>query len=433
MYISELEIRNFRNFEKADFKFNPRFTVFIGNNGLGKTAVLKAVQVGLGAILQSIPTLPSRPTFRRQFKKEEQFKAWSELTKSLEVNPENTRLTIKLEIDPTDFPKYQYTNEYYPAQNGITKINWIREYMGARETSHNKMHSLWAIRYGEYLYDAYKNGESVLPVIVSFNTGRVKDEIKKIGKVWLKMSRLERGYYSSLNDTVNFESVNTWLHNYDGSIEADDEFSGTREAFYNALTTAFGSYLKDIKYNRKFEELMLTLDFGDGEKVRMKPLSMCSEGIIGFTQMVAEIAYRCVMLNGRVHGLESVNRSNGVVLIDEIDMLLHPNWQRHVVSDLMRAFPKIQFIATTHSPFIVQSLESDQLWNLDEPVEAKPNMLNLNNVATAVMDVESEFSITNQKKFEEIMDAALNEIPSADPYARAIAELYTAAKNGGQS
>ena len=53
--------------------------------------------------------------------------------------------------------------------------------------------------------------------------------------------------------------------------------------------------------------------------------------------------------------------TGGVVLIDELDFHLHPNWQRRIVGDLTSLFPMLQFVATTHSPFIVQSLDGQGL------------------------------------------------------------------------
>jgi AAA domain, putative AbiEii toxin, Type IV TA system len=64
-------------------------------------------------------------------------------------------------------------------------------------------------------------------------------------------------------------------------------------------------------------------------------------------------------------GEDVAQNVDGVVLIDEIDLHLHPRWQRRVVSDLRAAFPRVQFIATTHSPFVVQSMGADEVINLD--------------------------------------------------------------------
>ena len=62
---------------------------------------------------------------------------------------------------------------------------------------------------------------------------------------------------------------------------------------------------------------------------------------------------------------EVLQQTPGLVLIDEIDAHLHPRWQRRVVSDLKRTFPLIQFVCTSHSPFIIQSLEAGELRTLD--------------------------------------------------------------------
>ena len=62
---------------------------------------------------------------------------------------------------------------------------------------------------------------------------------------------------------------------------------------------------------------------------------------------------------------EVLKRTPGLVLIDEIDAHLHPKWQRRVVDDLKATFPAIQFVCTSHSPFIIQSLEDGELRTLD--------------------------------------------------------------------
>ena len=85
--------------------------------------------------------------------------------------------------------------------------------------------------------------------------------------------------------------------------------------------------------------------------------------------MVTDMALRCVSLNSYL-GENSILETTGFVLIDGIDLNLHPKWQKVIVSDLKTAFPNIQFIATTHSPFIVQSLAAYEIINLDGQVLA---------------------------------------------------------------
>jgi predicted ATP-binding protein involved in virulence len=79
---------------------------------------------------------------------------------------------------------------------------------------------------------------------------------------------------------------------------------------------------------------------------------------------VAEIAHRCIELNGFL-GEKAVRMTPGLVMIDELDLYLHPRWQKHILEDLQRAFPLIQFIVSSHSPFIIQSVRSRNLITLD--------------------------------------------------------------------
>ena len=85
------------------------------------------------------------------------------------------------------------------------------------------------------------------------------------------------------------------------------------------------------------------------------PFHLLSDGVRSTLAMVMEIAYRAYLLNPHL-GAEAPLQTAGVVLIDEIDLHLHPEWQRRIANDLRRAFPNLQFIATTHAPLIVSSL-----------------------------------------------------------------------------
>ena len=77
--------------------------------------------------------------------------------------------------------------------------------------------------------------------------------------------------------------------------------------------------------------------------------------------VIADIAKRLSMANP-----DSLNplEEEAVILIDELDLHLHPKWQKEIVADLKRTFPNSQFIVSTHSPFIVQSLDADELFDI---------------------------------------------------------------------
>lgn len=94
----------------------------------------------------------------------------------------------------------------------------------------------------------------------------------------------------------------------------------------------------------------------------------------------------------------------GVVLIDEIDLHLHPKWQRRVVDDLKKTFTKIQFVATTHSPFIIQSLREGELINLDKPTATEEyENKSIEDITEYVMGVDIP---QRSERYQKMMEAA---------------------------
>ena len=91
--------------------------------------------------------------------------------------------------------------------------------------------------------------------------------------------------------------------------------------------------------------------------------SELSDGYHVFIALVADIARRAVMLN-QFDGADAPARVEGVVLIDEIDLHLHPRWQRVALPRLRKVFPKLQFVVTTHSPQVLSSAENRQVRRL---------------------------------------------------------------------
>lgn len=104
---------------------------------------------------------------------------------------------------------------------------------------------------------------------------------------------------------------------------------------------------------------------GNGENLRIEQLSGGYKAVLS---MVADIAKRLAMANPNS---KNPLQEEAVILIDELDLHLHPRWQKSIVSDLKRTFPNCQFIVTTHSPFIVQSLTKEEIINIEKDNESK--------------------------------------------------------------
>ena len=92
MRIDALKIRNFRGFEDEYFSFDPEMTVVVGNNTTGKTTLLKAIQVALGAYLKSLRSLPTDKAYSLNFALRDQFRRYDDVRKDFVANPEPTRI-----------------------------------------------------------------------------------------------------------------------------------------------------------------------------------------------------------------------------------------------------------------------------------------------------------------------------------------------------
>ena len=365
MYIRELQAYKFRNFEDEKFIFNTQFTVVIGDNGMGKSSLIHALQAALGAYLQCLP-IPASRVYRRQIKPGEIRVTWDSILKEYTSSKENTCIFSKAVLNDTE-------------------VEWRRVMLNKRTTSHNRLDTGQLIDAVDDLLKLRDEKKNIaLPVIANFSTVRAATQQRKGAKAQTKRSRLEKGYLAALSDNSDFEGLIEWLHNYDGNLKHQKEFSGTKEAIFNAITTAI-PFLTDVEYNSYYKELEAVVTINEKNSGKITHSNM-SDGLKAMLNLVSELAFRCVILNGFL-GADSVVQSKGVVLIDELDMHLHPTWQKRVVGDLKKAFPNIQFIVTTHSPFIVQSLSKKELQNLDFMTPENPSDMTLNKVVTDVMGV----------------------------------------------
>ena len=385
MYISKLHLKNFRNVAEATFRFRRNFTVVIGVNGKGKSTILQGLRIASGAFLLGIPEVKSR-----------------------HIQDEEIRLKQETTYLASQTPVLVEATGMVSDENEIT---WRRRIpTGKRKTTSSaedvgQIRELGLRKYEQMLAGGENGDHLDLPVIAFFGTSRVHGAARKRGS---RIGRqiFKEGYhdwFEMKSSTFGFEE---FLGSFEVLSEENREHSEGKEVLLNTILKANPQYLKRVAWAN--DELWLHVEM-EGETSSTMPLSLHSDGVRTYTEMVAELAYRCIVLNG-YKGANAVSDTKGVVLIDELDIHLHPSWQKHVVDDLQAAFPKIQFIATTHSPFIVQSLSEDELINLDYEGSVNPSSLSLEDVAEEIMGVESAFSIESEtleslsKNYLEVLD-----------------------------
>ena len=376
MKIHELEVINFRDFEHQTFHFPEQFTVLIGDNGTGKTAILDALAIGAGCL----------------------FSGFDEVSKlhRLIRDDEVRRVSYAMGEIPTVEPQYPVSISCSGLVGGY-EITWKQILEKVDEDNRHSLNSFEILNVSKQLQEKVRKGDSVvLPMVACYGTGRLWLQKKKQSVEPMKPSSRMLGYVDCLDPESNHQALQRWFQRMEGAALQRRESFGVLDAVKNAIANCI-YYCESVNYD--FLEAEISTTFKDG---RILPFRMLSDGIRSMLGMVADIAYRAAVLNPQL-GSEAAQKTPGIVLIDEIDLHLHPKWQRRVIDDLKAAFPAIQFVATTHSPFIVQSLREGELINLDPQPPAEYHDKSIEDIAENVMGVELP---QKSERYLEMMKAA---------------------------
>ncbi|ACK64714.1 SMC domain protein [Rippkaea orientalis PCC 8801] len=397
MKIDQLEVENFRGFKKEVFKLSEQFTVFIGDNCTGKTAVLDALAIGIGSLFLGFTNVDSRHIKDDEVHRISYIKGE---TYTLEAQYP-VRISCRWFLD----------NNYTDLLSNILFISWSRELTkkGGRTT---RTDATDLINFSKKLQQKVDQGEDIiLPVIAYYGTARLWVQKKQKAVETLKPGSRMRGYIDCLDSASNEKLMLRWFKTMEiAEIQRKEPIKvlrAVKEAVANCV-----DYWNTVSYDILQDDLIITSKNGES-----LPFRMLSDGVRNMLAMVADIAYRSAVLNPHLEERAAIE-TPGIVLIDEIDLHLHPKWQRKVVNDLRNTFPKIQFIATTHSPFIIQSLKDGELINLDKPEEIEEyENKSIEDIGENVMGIEN---IQRSEKYQEMMRVAeeyykvLQEAKSAD-------------------
>lgn len=135
------------------------------------------------------------------------------------------------------------------------------------------------------------------------------------------------------------------------------------EAFKKMVTT----FMKNISNLEKMPEIYYSSQLEQmvyrEENINL-PVSNLSAGYQSLLWMVMNLSYRLALLNPEYAG--ELQNMQGIVLIDEIDMHLHPKWQWNIIKALEETFPGMQFLVATHSPIVISSCKSERMLMVTE-------------------------------------------------------------------
>lgn len=334
MFLKSIKISNFRAIDNVEIKFEKGFNILIGDNGVGKTSILEAISVALGGFLAGIDGI-----YTKHFTIDE-IRCVSEL---LGQGSYNIRHITPIQVDCD----VELDGENY---------NWTR-----RKSSIKSSRSIVEPRdICKKASQLSENPNGILPVLNYQSVSRMWAQKRERTENIFKKDNFSRnvGYIDCLSQESNVKLLLNWCRRMEQISWQENQKIAEYEAVKNALAK-FMSIMNDtdvnrVLYDKKQEELMYK------DKDKILPIRFLSAGYQSLIWMVLEIAYRMAVLNPNLL-IDVTNKTTGIVLIDELDLHLHPKWQWKVVKALKETFPNLQFIATTHSPIILASCKNERV------------------------------------------------------------------------
>jgi predicted ATP-binding protein involved in virulence len=386
---------------------NPsKVTAFVGSNGTGKTSVLQALATSLSWFTARLRTEKS---------------SGNQLSEDFIFNAANA-CAIKIDISDSLWSS---------AHSNGSETGHIFQWTLAKTRKGRKVHYPSQLNDCTQLANHYRNAlsnndQTSLPLIAFYPVERSVLDIPLKIKTKHTFLQLD-GYDNSLNHGIDFRRFFEWFREREDSENesgiSEDLLSEMRQKLeinqdvwqqlkqlqasakdrqLTAVRTAmrqFMPHMENLRVRRR-PRLHMAID-KNGETLNVAQLSQGEKSLMA---LVGDIARRLAMLNP---ALDNPLTGDGIILIDEVDLHLHPSWQRSLIDRLTQTFPNCQFVITTHSPLVISDCKDVLVYTLTNgKLQEIPSQYgqDANTVLLDVMDT----SIRNPEieiKLNDLLDA----------------------------
>ena len=358
MRVSRLKLANLRVIEEAEFRFRPGFNVVAGINGVGKTSVLDAMKVCLSAIVRQANGMRYRT---RSFSPDD-----------VRVGAE--ALTVECEVKLDD-ATYIYL-VHSPCESSVSGK---KESGGSWAPGHAAPARAGFVGDAPFCSAAPPNGR---PLAMSFATRRAHATTRK------PSNRVAAGGITAACSGA-FTDRPLLLGEFAAWLRAQRAMAAERPAagyVLEAFRAAVSRFLPEHTGLRIDSDAPLNLLI-DRNDIPLR-VAQLSDGERGVLAMVLDLTRRLAQANPEMR--DPAAEAEAVVLIDEIELHLHPAWQRRIGRNLTKTFPKCQFIATTHSPQVIGEVQHDCIHIIADGEVYSP---------------DHSFGVDSSRILEEIMEA----------------------------
>jgi len=330
MRVTKLKISNLRAIEAAEFKFQPGFNLIVGVNGVGKTSILDALGVCLSAVV----------------KQTNQLRMTVGVFTVDDIRVGTNALNVECGVD-LDSVEYSYL------------IHKLREasVLQKKKTGMPREHVIETPDKATFIGKppTSVNGKETggRPLAVLFSTNRAVPSERAPSKA-IAAGGVAAAFADALaNRELRLGEFASWMRVQVTLRGESTTASQALSAFQNAVARFLPGYVNLHIEDTDNPKLLIDRDH---VTIAVRKLS---DGERGTLALVLDLTRRLAQANPSM--TDPAADAEAVVLIDELDLHLHPAWQRQIVHKLTEVFPHCQFIATTHSPQVIGEVEHDRI------------------------------------------------------------------------
>lgn len=356
MKLNSICLTNYRIFSDVECTLHPNLTVFVATNGGGKTSILDAIKISFDTYLGAFPT---------------------GLGRGIKIPDVRLKKTNTAGMEPV-FPVIIRASGIFG--NDSSEKNWARKL--------NSSKSKTTVGEGKILSDYAKqlqnssttDGDNTdWPLLAYYGTGRLWNRKKLTSNKQFVSGYYSRaaGYLDCMEPASSYKLFLDWFYDaYRANANAKIRFmesnptasaedvlavSTSKTVLMYAVRDAVNIVLAPSGWKNLWYSESLGDATAEHDEYGRLAIGQLSDGIRNTIALVADIAFRAVQLNGGHLGADAPKQTRGIVLIDEVDMHLHPSWQQQILQNLTDAFPNLQFIVTTHSPQVLTTVKPSSI------------------------------------------------------------------------
>ena len=358
MHIQKFIIKNFRCFEHLEVNLDPDINIFVGNNGSGKSALLDGIAAAMYPYVVQTQNIVDKeyedksPVLQR------------DLPAKLEINKHI--IQAELNISATGLPNWTIIYEKPPSDDDNAVIRVYDAYRSISLQDGLKKIFSAIEKKCDHLK---KNPKSELSIIAYYKSNRHLINISDLENIPNKSFDRFDAFNNSLDATANFTDLANWFFIRDfqelreGKNRKDINFElPDLKQVRNAISTIIAPNARVYFSGATSAKLMVEWTMETGEK-RELLLSQLSAGYRNMLALVMDFARRLAQANPE---MQNPLAAEAILMIDELDLHLHPTWQQKIIPDLKKVFPNTQIIATTHSPEVVTTVQQNQVKILED-------------------------------------------------------------------